>query len=225
MILRRFVIGIAVCGCAVMFSARVGGADWPQWRGAGRTGVTDEPSGYPKGWPPKKLWHKNVGRGCSSPIVAEGRVYVMGYRGKVSRRKNETGTDVLYCLDARTGRELWKQSCPGPYQGRWRTGDTGQYGGPNATPAFDAGTGLLYTLGIDGDLRCWDTRARGGSVWAKNLYDEYKVPRRPNAGKGVRDYGFTSSPLLYGEAVVVEVGEDAGTVMAVSYTHLTLPTN
>jgi len=208
---RRLLIWVLACGFLPAFVAHAGGADWPQWRGPARNGVTNEPSGYPEGWPLKKLWQKNVGPGCSSPIVAKGRVYVMGYRGKVSRRKNEHGTDVLHCLDARTGRELWKQSYASPC---WRTGDTGEYGGPSATPAFDTGTGLLCTLGIDGDLRCWNTRAKGALVWAKNLYDEYKVRRRPDAGEGVRDYGFTSSPLLFGKAVVVEVGQDAGTVMA-----------
>ncbi len=189
-----------------------GGADWPQWRGPDHNGVTPESSGRPAGWPPKKLWGRNVGAGCTSPVIAAGRIYVMGWTG--TGRGNPVGTDTVQCLDARTGRTLWKQSYRCRYQGRFRAGDTRQYGGPSSTPSYDRSTKRLYTLSIDGNLRCWDAAASGRPVWAKNLYDECKVARRPDVGKGRRDYGFTSSPLIRGNVVIVEVGSGQGTVMA-----------
>ena len=136
----------------------------------------------------------------------------MGWSGK--RGGNPTGTDTLWCFEASTGKQLWKQSYRCRYQGRVRTGDTGGYGGPSSTPTFDKATGRLYTLSVDGDFRCWDTRRRGRLLWARNFYDVYKVRRRPNSGEGVRDYGFTSAPLLSGGDVIVEVGAGAGTLMA-----------
>ena len=204
--------GALLCGVALGAAP----ADWPQWRGPDRSGVTPEKSGWPKGWPPKRLWGRNVGRGCTSPIIAGGRVYVMGWQGRGSGRGNPVGTDVVRCLDARSGKELWKQTYRCRYQGRVRTGDTGQYGGPNSTPTFDPQTKYLYTLSVDGDFRCWDTGRKGRPVWSANFYDRYKVPRRPDAGgrSSRRDFGFTSSPLIQGDLVIVEVGDDEGTVMA-----------
>ena len=178
--------------------------DWPHWRGAGRNGVVAERSGWPAGWPPKKLWERNVGRGCASPIIVEGKLYVMGWRDG----------DTLYCFDAATGREMWKQSYPCPYQGRVRTGDTGAYGGPSSTPSYDKSTGWIYTISIDGDLRCWDTRQNGRLVWRVNLYDAYKAPQRPDVGGGRRDYGYPTSALIRGQTLLVEVGSPQGTVMA-----------
>ncbi len=95
-----------------------------------------------------------------------------------------------------------------------RAGDLGRYGGPSSTPAFDQQTKYLYTLSIDGDLHCWDTKQKGQLVWSKNFYDEYNVPQRPDVGRGKRDYGFTSSPLIQNDLIIVEVGDDEGNVMA-----------
>jgi outer membrane protein assembly factor BamB len=205
---------IALCLIALMaFTAGpVGGADWPHWRGPDRSGVSPEGSGWPDGWPPKRLWGRNVGKGCTTPVIAGGKLFVMGFSSKGGGRGR--GNDTVFCFDARSGRQLWKQTYPCRYQGRVRTGDTGGYGGPSATPSFDAATGRLYTLSVDGDLRCWDTRADGKLVWAKNLYDDYRVRQRPSVGGGKRDFGFTSSPLVWGAVVIVEVGGGEGMVSA-----------
>ncbi|MBE3131848.1 MAG: PQQ-binding-like beta-propeller repeat protein [Acidobacteria bacterium] len=185
-------------------------ADWPQWRGPARNDVSPESSGYPAGWPPAALWKMNVGKGCTSPVLAGGRLYVMGFHGAERGR----GTDTVFCLDARTGAAVWKQSYPSRYFSRLATGDENAYGGPSSTPTFDATTGRLYTLGIDGDLVCWDGRRGGARVWAINLHDTYKPARRPDVGRGTRDYGFPGSPVVLGDVVLVEVGDDDGTVMA-----------
>jgi len=185
-------------------------ADWPQWRGPDRAGVTTEPSGHPAGWPPVKLWRRDVGTGCTSPILVGGRLVVMGWHG----RGRGMGADTLYCFDAAAGKELWRQSYPARYQSRLRTGDVGAYGGPSSTPTFDAETGWLYTLGVDGDLRCWDTRQAGKGVWAINLHEKLRIRQRPDAGQGARDYGHTSAPLVYGELLIVEAASTEGAVMA-----------
>jgi len=213
LIFRMIALGVTVL--VGIGAAKVAfGADWPQWRGPNRTDITPESSGWPDSWPPKQLWSVNVGRGCTSPIIVGGRLYVMGWQGEGDHRKNPVGTDTVYCLDAVTGKELWKQTYPCRYQSRVKTGNEGLYGGPLSTPAFDPQTKYLYTLSIDGDLRCWDTKQEGRLIWSKNFYDEYNVPQRPDVGKGKMDYGYTSSPLIQGELVIVEVGAKEGTVMA-----------
>ena len=200
-------MGGLIGGCAMLAAvmATAAAADWPQWRGPGRDGVSPEPSGWPSGWPPKKLWNAATGHGCSSPIIAGGRLYAIGWWD---------GTDTLLCFEAASGRELWRQSYRSPRYGRVATGDQGEYGGPSSTPTLDAATGLLYTLGIDGDLRCWDATQAGKPVWALNLYERFKAPQRPETGGGRRDYGYPTSPLVRGELLIVEVGAPTGTVMA-----------
>jgi outer membrane protein assembly factor BamB len=186
-----------------------GGADWPHWRGPGRNGHSPESSGWKGGrWlPGRETWSAHVGVGCTSPVVAGGKVYVMGWEG---------GRDHVHCLDAGTGKELWKVSYRSPSYGRHHMGDEWFYSGPSSTPEYDAGTGYLYTLGIDGDLHCWDTRKRGRKVWHLNLYDRYRMPRRPKVTRtgSRRDYGYTTAPLVHGDWLLVEVGGNAGNLVA-----------
>lgn len=206
------------CNIAVLFILHVAllaipiasAGDWPHWRGPKRNDIVAEASGYRDGkWlSDKPAWSPNVGIGCSSPIVAQGKLYVTGWA---------SGKEVLRCLDAKTGKELWRQSYACPQYGRHSTGDKGIYAGPSSSPEFDAKTGMLYTLSIDGDLNCWNTKQKGQRVWGFNLYEKYGVKRRPNVGprrRMLRDYGYTSSPLVHGTSLIVEVGAKAGNLIA-----------
>ena len=185
----------------------VRGEDWPHWRGLNRDDVSVEASGWNgKEWPLKQLWKKNVGVGSTSPIVVDGRLYTIGWF---------EGQDRVQCLDPKTGKSVWTQPYECPQYGRNSTGDKGIYAGVCSTPEFDSQTGYLYTLSIDGDLQAWDSRQQGKRVWSLNLYDRYKAPMRARVGRsGRRDYGYTSSPLLHGDLILVEVGAAAGTVIA-----------
>jgi outer membrane protein assembly factor BamB len=184
--------------------------DWPHWRGPARNDRSSEASGWTGSqWPiGKPVWTQNVGVGCSSLIVVGEKLYVTGWAAD---------REVLRCLNVKTGKELWRQSYRCPQYGRHSTGDKGIYAGPSSTLEYDPQTGLLYTLSIDGDLNCWNANARGKRVWGFNLYEKYGVKRRPNVGRSrrmLRDYGYTSSPLVHGNALIVEVGAKAGNLIA-----------
>lgn len=206
---RQFRIGFALATLAVFAAsvANLHAGDWPHWRGPNRDDISDEDSGWKSGsWLAEKpAWRTDVGPGASSPLVVAGRLYTMGWRD---------GRDFVYCLDAATGRELWRRDYLCPKYGRRATGDEGLYSGPTSTPEFDLATGLLFTLSADGDLNCWDTARDGRRVWTLNLYDNYDVPRRPRHKRsGLRDYGYTTAPFVSGGSVIVEVGDDDGTLM------------
>ena len=194
--------------CLLPHSVTAG--DWPHWRGSGRNGVVSESSHFQGGtWPPgKPLWTANVNSGGSGPIVIGNRLYTMGWKN---------GRDTVWALDTKTGRVAWHQSYACPEYGRVSDGDKGLYSGPSSCPSYDTSTGYLYTLSTDGDLICWDTRRQGKRVWGLNLYEASRVPQRPKVGRRrLRDYGYTTAPLLHGETVIVEVGDDEGNLMAFS---------
>ncbi len=188
--MNAFLIGVAIA------------ADWPQWHGPNRDGVTPEGSGWPQGWPPKELWRMSVGVGVSSPIIVRDRVYVMGWKD---------GEDHVYCLEAAgtNGKPhvLWSKSYPCPHHSSKGARIKSCYIGPLATPAMDVESGYLYTLSCDGDLGCWEAYNRespGKPRWQTNLFRDHNV----TAGKQERDYGFFASPLLYGDSLIVAVGDN-----------------
>ncbi len=164
-------------------------ADWPQWRGPGRTGRSAE-VGLLKQWPeggPKKLWTINgLGEGYSSISVKDGRIYTMG---------TSDGGETLFALDFKTGKVLWqKKSSDGVFQ-------QGQGNGPRCTPTADGDR--LYTEDAHGVVSCWKA-ADGERVWQIKLTDfGGKVPR----------WGYSESPLIDGDAVFVTPGGPKGTIL------------
>lgn len=167
-----------------------GYADWPQWRGPQRDGVCAE-TRWLKQWPkdgPKQLWKANVGIGLSSCTVSDGKLYTMG---------NTEETDAVYCLEATTGRELWKHSYPCSAK------DPNGYPGPRCTPTVD-GT-RIYTLSRNGHFFCLDASS-GKVLWAKEFTKDYSA--KPPT------WGYAGSPLIEGEWVVTEVGGSGSSVVA-----------
>ena len=78
--------------------------DWPQWRGPNRDGAWRE-TGIIESFPPGGLkisWRAPVGRGWSSPVVAQGRVYVTD--AQVMR---PTAKERVLCFDEVNGKLLW----------------------------------------------------------------------------------------------------------------------
>ena len=117
-------------------------ADWPRWRGPDLNGISQE-TGWQARWPaqgPKRLWTASVGTGFSSFSVSRGRVYTMG---------NTNDTDTVFCLDANSGRTVWKHSYPCALDPK------NFEGGPAATPAVDTGGDRIYTFSRKGDRNAW----------------------------------------------------------------------
>jgi outer membrane protein assembly factor BamB len=193
---------------AVVWTAAARADDWPHWRGPARDGHTKESSGFADGkWLDEKpVWSGNFGAGGSSPIVVGGTAYFFGWGDN---------KDHLQAVDLQSGKKLWAASYESPQYARHATGDEGLYRGPSSTPELDSATGIIYTLSLDGELRAQDSRESGKLLWRLNLYDEYQMPQRPRIGRsGHRDYGYTSSPLVHGDWLIVEAGSPQGTLIA-----------
>lgn len=206
--MNRLSIVFAVASFVVV--AAIEAEDWPRWRGLRGNGIVNEDSGWKRGtWPPSEAaWTIRVGEGGSASVVADGKLFTLGWRDE---------QDHVRCFDAQTGKLIWRQSYACPMYGRKSEGDKGLYSGPSASPTYDAQTGYLFTLSTDGHLNCWDTRHDGRRVWGANFYDDFVVAQRPLVGsRRLRDYGYTTSPLIYNEWVIAEVGDDEGNLMAFS---------
>jgi len=192
-----------------ILAAPVLAQDWPHWRGPHYDGTSPErlaPRGV-KIALPDRAWRRNVGEGCGSVVVSARSVYATGWR---------KGEETVWSFNAGDGSTEWSKSYRCPRYGRHAVGDKDFYSGPTATPTLDPDSRLLYTLGGNGDLRCWDSAKHGAPVWSLNLYDRYKVGRRPNVGGGQRDYGYTTAPLVHDNNLLVAVGGKAGLVVALN---------
>lgn len=155
-------------------------SDWPRWLGPEITGRANEQ--IADNWPeagPAVLWTARVGRGFASPVVADRTVYLF----------SATDDDVLLeAFDVESGDKRWSAS----YTRRYR----GDYPGARATPTVEAGK--IYTYGAGGDLVCWST-ADGEILWRANVLGSAEN----------LTWGCASSPLIVGEAVIVQGGKDA----------------
>ncbi len=163
-------------------------ADWSQWRGPTRDGVSTETGWKLSSGEAKKLWTAQVGLGCSAIHVAQGRAYTLG---------NKDETDTIFCFDAVTGKEIWKYSYPSPLMPKYWEGGT------LATPVVD-GDRVLVVSKL-GNLFCFEA-ATGKIVWQKNLEKDF--------GGKVPTWGYAGSPLILGDKLLVETGAEAGSVVA-----------
>jgi outer membrane protein assembly factor BamB len=181
----RITLLFAVLGFAAPF-ALAGPNDWPQWRGPNRDGISKE-TGILKTWPetgPKVLWKAPSGDGYSGIVVANGRLYTMH-----ATRSEE----VVVSLDAGSGKEIWRfVSDNEVYQNQFGNG-------PRSTPTVDGE--LVFTLSGNGKLYALNAKT-GAKVWNHDLRTEF--------GGQIPTWGVSTSPLVDGEMLLVDVGGSGG---------------
>ena len=188
----------ACLAIALLFAeaTAVPGADWPQWRGPGRDGVSSE-KGLLQQWPqagPKLLWKAtDIGSGYSTPSIVGDRLYVLSNEGL----ENE----FVAALSVADGKRVWST----------RLGKVGQ---PNQLPSFPAARSTptvegdsLYALGSDGDLACLDAGS-GALRWRKHL--------RTDFGGKPGTWAYAESPLIDGDTLVATPGGSEATVVALN---------
>lgn len=172
-------------------ATQLSAADWPQWRGPDRTGVSAE-TGLLKRWPengPPLLWtNRELGNGYSSPSIVGDRVYILGSR---------KSAEQVIALDAATGKEQWAADIAPLFKNGW--GD-----GPRGEATVDGS--MLYAIGGQGTLVCVDTTT-GKKMWSVRLREDL-------GGKMMSGWGYTESPLVDGNQVVCSPGGSKGTLAA-----------
>lgn len=179
--------------CALFFlyfadtahSQQIKSEEWNQFRGINRNGVaecsdlvnfTNEP--------PKLIWKKKLGDGFSELTIADGKIYTM-----ISERQDSTtGNEFIAAFDEKTGDEIWRTKVDKMFFDTF--GD-----GPRSTPAI--GEEYIFSLSSYGKLTA-NSKKDGKIIWQIDFMAKYnsKVPR----------WGFSSSPVIVGKNVIVEVG-------------------
>jgi outer membrane protein assembly factor BamB len=186
--MKKFVsaagIIMALCLSTVCFSQ-----DWTQFRGTGRDSRV---TGFkaPSTWPAEltQVWKVQVGTGDATPVLVGKKMYLNTRQGD---------NEMILCLDASTGKELWKDQYPSTAV----TGPAGSHPGPRSTPAV--AEGKVVTFGAAGILSCLDA-ASGKVLW-----------RKENPQNSVPQFYTGMSPLIDNNVCFVHVGtKDKGQVLA-----------
>ena len=180
--------------------------DWPQWLGPKRDGVWRE-KGLVKEFPAnlKAMWRTPIGQGYAGPAVVGDRVFVMDRlrakdaAGKPAKptKAGIAGTERVLCLDAVSGKQLWKREYDCTYKMSYPSG-------PRVTPVV--ADGRVYVLGAMGDLQCLESKS-GEVVWEKNLPKVYDLKKTPV-------WGYAASLLLEGDLLYSLVGGEGRAIVA-----------
>jgi outer membrane protein assembly factor BamB len=168
----------------------VAAADWPQWRGPERNGISRETS-LLKAWPekgPRQLWAINtLGAGYGSLAVKGDRVFVQG---------SSSSASILFCLNRADGKVIWQTALGQKL-------DEGRGNGPRGTPTIDVDR--VYVLTEAGDLACLRVRD-GSSIWRRNILKDFGG-QNPN-------WLISESPLIDGNHLIVTPGGPDASIVA-----------
>jgi len=153
---------------------------WLNWRGPEQSGRSTETGLPDKIDPAKPLWRADF-PGASTPVIANGRLYIIGYLGE--------GPDLqegVACFDAETGKKLWQHLFNDFLSDiiylRYAT----------STPVIDPETGNIFIQGTQGILAGFTPG--GKLLWRKSMMEEYGRLTFPN--------GRTASPVVDGDLVI-----------------------
>lgn len=192
--------------------------NWHQWRGPNATGVA------PHGDPPVK-WDSDTnvkwktalpGRGSSTPIIWGKKIFILTAvkTDRIDPKKadpkkqpkrpfgitypNAFHQFIVMCIDRDTGKVLWKKVAREAVPPEGRHGDNNY---ASASPTTD-GKYVYASFGSNG-IYCYDFE--GNKIWERDLGD---MTTRLSFGGG-------SSPVIYGDSLVVAWDHDGPSFITV----------
>ncbi len=169
-------------GWILVFSMAAGATDWPQWRGPFFNGSTDERD-VPASWSAAEgiAWVAPLpGPSGATPVISRGRVFV-------TSAVKGTGDFVAMCLDAATGKVLWRKDV-GSNPRKFPRNNM-------ASPSAAADGDRVFFLYADGTLVGYDYE--GKELWRRGIEEEY--------GNLALQFGYSNSPLLYDGRLYITV--------------------
>ncbi len=175
----------ALLGMILGGAARALGGDWEGFRGGKCAGMA-EGGNWPVEWVPEKnvKWVAELpASGNGSPIVSKGKVFVCCAEDRKGHGRS------VYCFDRASGKKLWVKTVR--YEKEEPTHAQNPYCA--TTPAAD-GERVVVWHGSAG-LYCYDYE--GKELWNLDL------------GSFGHIWGYGSSPVIFGESVIVNCGPGA----------------
>ena len=177
-IVLRTLFAIVVLAAQVSYPAPVTG--WLNWRGPEQTGVSREAGLPEKVSVSEALWVADY-PGQSTPVIANGKVYIMGSLGEGANLQEGVG-----CFDAETGKRLWSQ-CYNDF-----ISDIIYQRYATSSPVIDPETGNVFMQGTQGILASFD--ADGKLLWKHSMMEKFGRLTFPN--------GRTATPIIDGDLVI-----------------------
>lgn len=169
--------------------AQAAGAEWPQLGGPTRN-FRIPAAPIARSWPeagPRQRWRRPLGEGYSSVLV-DGTTLVTMYR--------RGDAEIVVALDSATGSTRWEHAYPAPltHNGYFDVWLNAAGPGPYSTPLV--ADGMVFAVGVTGKFHALDLRT-GAVRWSRDLVSLLEGS----------DYNaFASSPLAYGDTVVLPLG-------------------
>ena len=172
---------LRLCWTWMMLLPLVGYAEnWPQWRGPSLNGISGEQN-LPVRWSTTEnvVWKLAMpSKTGATPIIWGNRIFLNVADG---------GNLYLWCVDKAKGEPLWKKPIAG---GNYQINKQNM---SSPSPVTD-GTAVFAMTGV-GVLKAFDFA--GNELWVRDIQQDY--------GKFGLNWGYASSPLLYGDSLYVEV--------------------
>lgn len=162
---------------------RKNGVDWPRMLGPNYDSRSSEVGILTK-WPKsglKVVWTADTGMGYGNGVAADGRWFQFDRFGDVER---------LSCLNAETGKPIWKWESPVQYRDAY-----GYNNGPRCSPVVDGDR--VYVFGVAGTLACISV-SDGAQIWKLDTDEIYHVEQN--------FFGVGASPLIYRDKLLVMIG-------------------
>jgi outer membrane protein assembly factor BamB len=197
-------LGVCCCALLITLAANCLLADnWPQFRGPGGLGVSEE-RGLPARWSPTEniAWKTDLpGPGSSSPIVWGDRIFITCYSDYGLDESNPGNPDNLkrhlLCIQRMDGKILWDRTVNGTAEVPY-SGFQALHGYTSSTPATD-GT-LMYVFFEKEGVFAFDYS--GQQIW------------RSSVGQQTHSWGSATSPVLYENLVIVNACVENGSLVA-----------
>ena len=207
---RRTAVGAAALAAALALTGGLSAADWPQFQGPDRSGISAE-TGLARAWPaggPRAVWAIDVGKGWAGPVVRDGEVYLLD---RLDERR-----EILRVFGLGDGKERWRVAFDS-------SGKLFSHPGSRGVPTV--GENRVYAVGTFGRVVCVDRKTHK-LVWSRHLVEDfpgvgpdslYGGSRKhdPEAHKpAAAAWGCTQFPLVHKGTVIVAPMTDTVGVVA-----------